>query len=47
MVKVILICWLVVVVMVYAALWFDTIYYRHDLPKVYRKILDTFTEEEE
>lgn len=32
---------------VYFALWFDTMYYRHDLPNVCRNIIYKFTEEEE
>ena len=43
---IVMICWLSIVAIVYVALWFDTIYYRHNLPQGYRKILDIFTEEE-
>lgn len=42
----ILMCWLSFVALVYLLLWYDTVYYGLDLPKVYRKILDIFTEEE-
>lgn len=40
------ICWLIFVVLIYGLLWFDTIYYKHNLPQVYKNILDIFTEEE-
>ncbi len=42
----ILLAWLLFVVLVYLLMWFDTIYYKYNLPEVYRKILDTFTEED-
>lgn len=42
----IVICWAVVLCLVYGFLWFDTIYYKCNLPKMYRKMLDIFTEED-
>lgn len=32
---------------VFIALWFDTMYYRHNLPSMCRNIIDKFMEEEE
>ena len=34
-------------VVVYFSLWFDTMYYRHNLPNVCKNILEKFIEEEE
>lgn len=42
----ILLIWAILDVIVYAVLWFDTVYYEHDLPKLYKRILDAFTEED-
>ena len=42
----ILLGWLVFVAIVYLLMWFDITYYKYNLPEVYRKILDTFTEED-
>ena len=39
--------WLTFDLIVYLAMWFDTAYYKYDLPTVARKIMDSFTEEEE
>ncbi|MBQ2459937.1 MAG: hypothetical protein II681_05335 [Bacteroidaceae bacterium] len=39
--------WLAFDLIVYLAMWFDTAYYKYDLPTVARKIMDSFTEEEE
>lgn len=38
--------WLVFVAVVYLLMWFDTAYYKYNFPTLYRKILDSFTEEE-
>ena len=43
----ILVGWIIFLVVVYALMWFDTIYYKKDLPGVFRKLLLAFTEEEE
>ncbi len=43
----ILVGWIIFLVVVYAVMWFDTIYYKKDLPGVFRKLLLAFTEEEE
>ncbi len=39
--------WLAFDALVYLFMWFETIYYRHDLPRVYHKVLEAFTEEDE
>ena len=33
--------------LVYIAMWFETLYYRKNLPAVFQKLLMAFTEEEE
>ena len=38
--------WLIFVAIVYLLMWFDTAYYKYNLPNIYRKVLDSFTEEE-
>jgi len=43
----ILLCWIIFLVVVYSVMWFDTIYYKKNLPAVFRKLLLVFTEEEE
>lgn len=43
---ILLIVWCVFVALVYLVLWFDTIYYKHNLPKLFKKMLDAFTEED-
>lgn len=43
----ILIGWIIFIGVVYSYMWFDTIYYKKNLPAVFRKILLAFTEEEE
>lgn len=43
---ILLIVWGAFVGLVYLVLWFDTIYYKHNLPKVFKKMLDAFTEED-
>lgn len=42
----ILIGWIIFDALVYCAMWFEHIYYRKNLPAVFRKILIAFTEEE-
>jgi hypothetical protein len=42
----ILLGWGIFVCLVYLLLWGDTIYYKCNLPKVCKKVLDAFTEEE-
>ena len=42
----ILLGWLIFDFVVYVVMWFETIYYKKDLPAVFRKILIAFTEEE-
>ena len=46
MALIILLAWLAFVAIVYLYMWFDNAYYAYNLPEVYRKILDTFTEED-
>jgi hypothetical protein len=43
----ILLGWLIFLFVVYAAMWFDTIYYKKNLPALFQKFLLAFTEEEE
>ena len=43
---IVILAWLAFDLVVYLFMWFEPIYYKHDLPTVYRKILDSFTEEE-
>lgn len=38
--------WTAAVVLTYMAVWFDYIYYKYNLPKHCRKIIDSLTEEE-
>lgn len=47
MIAKILLGWIVFDVVVYCVMWFDTIYYKKNLPAVFRKLLLAFTEEEE
>ena len=47
MIMKILLGWIIFLVVVYTAMWFDTIYYKKNLPAVFRKLLLAFTEEEE
>lgn len=42
----ILLVWGIFICLVYLMLWGDTFYYRYNLPKACKKILDAFTEEE-
>mgnify|MGYP006872987975 CR=1 FL=1 len=41
-----LIAWGCFVALVYLMLWGDAFYYKYNLPNVYKKMLDAFTEEE-
>ena len=41
-----LIIWGILVALIYLMLWGDYIYYKHNIPKFCRKVLDAFTEEE-
>ena len=43
----ILLGWIVFIILVYTIMWFDYIYYKKNLPAVFKKILMAFTEEEE
>ncbi len=42
----ILIGWGIFVLLVYIFMWTENAYYKYDFPKLYKKILDIFTEEE-
>ena len=42
----ILLGWLIFVLLVYIFMWFETIYYKKNLPAVFHKLLMAFTEEE-
>ena len=41
-----ILAWLVFDLIVYLAMWFDTAYYKYNLPALTRKIIESFTEEE-
>ena len=41
-----LIIWGAFVALVYMVLWGDTIYYKYNIPKLCRKVIDAFTEED-
>ena len=43
---IILLVWGIFLVIVYLLLWGDTFYYKYNLPKVCKKVLDAFTEAE-
>lgn len=43
---IILLAWGIFVCLIYLLLYFDTFYYKYNLPKVCKKVLDAFTEEE-
>ncbi len=43
---IILLGWSVFVTIAYVMLYCDTIYYKYNLPKVCKKVLDAFTEED-
>ena len=47
MIAKILIGWLIFDAIVYIVMWFETIYYKKNLPAVFQKLLMAFTEEEE
>ena len=40
-----LIIWLLFIALVYIAMWVDHVYYKYNLPQVFRKLTDAFTEE--
>jgi len=42
----ILLAWGIFCCLVYLLLWGDAFYYKYNLPKVYKKVLDAFMEEE-
>lgn len=42
----ILFIWLAFDALVFFLVWFDYVYYRHNLPGVCRKVLDAFVEED-
>lgn len=41
-----LIAWGIFVALVYLFVYFDTVYYKYNIPKVCKKVMDAFTEEE-
>ena len=43
---IILLSWGIIIAFIYTLIWCDTLYYRYNLPKVCKKILNAFTEEE-
>ena len=43
---IVLYIWLGFVALVYIFAWLDTMYYQYDVPRIYRRVLDAFTEEE-
>lgn len=43
---IILLSWGIIIAFIYILIWCDTLYYRYNLPKVCKKILNAFTEEE-
>lgn len=43
---IIILSWLGIDLIIYIGMWLETIYYKHDLPKVYQKIIESFTEED-
>lgn len=43
---IILLAWGIFTILMYLLLWGDMIYYKYNLPKVCKKVLDAFTEEE-
>lgn len=43
----ILLGWIIFLVVIYSIMWFETFYYKKNLPVVFHKILLAFTEEEE
>lgn len=46
MIMKILFGWIIFDLVVYIAMWFETIYYKKNLPAVFQKLLMAFTEEE-
>lgn len=43
---ILLIAWGAFVAITFCVLWGDYIYYKHNIPKLCRKVLDAFTEED-
>jgi hypothetical protein len=43
----ILLTWLAFDLIVFFIMWFEYCYYKHNIPKKCKKILESFTEEEE
>ena len=43
---IILLAWAIFVCLVYLLLWSDTVFYKYNLPKVCKKVVDAFMEEE-
>jgi len=43
---IILFAWAIFVCLVYLLLWGDAFYYKYNLPKVCKEVLNAFTEEE-
>ncbi|MBR4644571.1 MAG: hypothetical protein IKO73_05375 [Bacteroidaceae bacterium] len=46
MIAKLLICWIIFDVIIYGAMWLETIYYKKNLPVHFKKILIAFTEED-
>lgn len=44
--KILLYVWLGFVALVYLFAWLDTMYYKYDIPRISRRVLNAFTEEE-
>ena len=44
--RIFLYVWLGFVALVYLYAWLDTMYYMYDVPRICRRVLDAFTEEE-
>ena len=44
--KIALYIWLAFDALVYLFAWIDTLYYKYDFPRICRRVLDAFTEEE-
>lgn len=43
----IILIWLAFDIIVYLTMWFEHTYYLHDLPSKYKKVLMSFTEEDD
>lgn len=44
--KIFLYVWLAIDVLVYLYLWLDIIYYKYNFPRLFRRVVDAFTEED-